>query len=132
MRRAVVAGIAAVIAGGLGAAATSGNVLPSSTAGYTSVTVTGASMKSISYTVTANTITAFTVNLKGPATTTMLVNGVPVTMTLFSTVRAHFGAAADVACTLGTYDATNDSTPASCSPFAQVASSSWALTITVS
>lgn len=123
MRRAAAVGLVAVLAGSAGAAATAGNRIAASTAGYTSVRVTGATMRSISYSTTAGTITAFTVSLKGPP--------VLLGVTLIGTVRAHFGTAPDVVCAVGLYDAATDTTPATCSPFTQAASRSWSLRITV-
>lgn len=134
MKRSAAAGaaLAAVLAGGLATASTASNSIPNSTAGHTAITVSGAKMRSISYTIAAGTITGFTVNLKGPATTTVTVAGVPVTTTLFTTVRARFGTGTQVLCTLGLYSASNDQTPATCTGFAQPAARSWSLQITVS
>lgn len=115
---------AAVVATAVGTAATSSNEIPPSTAGHTAVTLTGATMKSVAYTVVAGRITAFTVQLKGP----QIELGLP----LFSTVVARFGSAADSPCVIGLYDAVADQTPVTCTGFAQPADRSWTLTITVS
>lgn len=115
--------LALAVAAGVGAADTASNQLPGSTAGYQSVRVTGATMKSISYTTAANVISAFTINLKGPQ--------VRLGVTQFSTVKAHFGADPDVTCTIGVYDVVADQTPATCSTFTQPSDASWTLTVSV-
>lgn len=124
--------LAAVVAGGFASASTASTTLPNSTVGHTAITLTGAKMRSISYVVTGGVITGFTVNLKGPATTTLTVAGLAVKTTLFTTVRAHFGTAPDVFCVLGVYSAATDQTPATCTGFSQRADRSWQLRISVS
>lgn len=132
MKRSTAALAAAlVVAGGFATATTASNALPESTAGQQAVTVTGASMKRIGYTVTGGVITGFTVQLKGPPVRTVLVGGLPTVQTLFSTVTARFDNGTQRTCVLGVYDATNDRTPATCLGFTQTASRSWRLTITV-
>jgi hypothetical protein len=116
--------LAVALAAGVGAAATSSNTVPASTAGYQSVRVSGGTLQGVSYTVTANTITALTARLKGPQ--------VKLGVTLFSTVTAQFGTGAVVPCTIGLYDVTTDSTSVTCTPFTQRANASWTLQITVS
>lgn len=114
-----------LVVAGLGGAATSSTTLPASTVGYQSVRVTGGTPKDINYTVTANTITALTVRLKGPKVSLL---GVP----LFTTVTARFGSGTTVTCAIGLYDAVSDSTAVTCTPFTQRANASWSLQITVS
>lgn len=120
MMRRVLAGVTMLLAlGGLGGAYTAANRIPAtSVAGYTAVSVSGATMTGISYTIAANTITAFTVNFKGSV--------------LLKTVSALFGTGPAGACVLGAYDATADTTSANCTGFTQAANRSWKLAITVS
>ncbi len=89
MRRPLLA--LAVLAGCLAAstqaASTAGNTVPGSTAVYRETAVSGASLTSISYTVSAGTITAATPRLRG--------------VLLGRTVSARFGAGPAVTCTPG-------------------------------
>lgn len=103
----------------VGALSTASNSLPSSsTAGYTSVSVTGATMRSVAYTVTANAITGFTMQLAGSQ--------------LLKTATAAFDGAAPGTCVTGLYDLTNNQTPITCTGFSQQADRSWRLGVTVS
>ena len=132
MKRSTAALAAAVIiGGGFASAATSSSEVVGSTAGQNRVTVTGASMKSISYVTAAGVITGFTVQLKGPPVRVTTVGLITTTQTLFSTVSARFGTGLQRACVLGLYDAVNDRTSATCVGFAQEASRSWSLVVTV-
>jgi hypothetical protein len=98
-------------------AGTASNSVPTSTAGYTSVSATGATVKSINYTISANTISGFTVAFKGSV--------------LLKTVTARFDTGPTVVCLLGLYDAAADQTPATCTGLAQTANQSWRLSLTV-
>ncbi|GAC1441293.1 MAG: hypothetical protein NVSMB55_08630 [Mycobacteriales bacterium] len=117
MKRVAIAAGAITLAA-MGLAATASNTLPASTAGYTSVTVTGATMRNVSYTVTANVITGFTMQLAGSQ--------------VLRTASASFNGAPPLACVMGVYDATANQTPLTCTGFNQRADSSWQLTVTVS
>ena len=114
---------AGLLAAAVGTATTASNTVPSSTVGYNAVTVNGGTMKGISYMVAGNTITGFTVQLKGPQ--------IKLGVTLFSTVVARFGDGLNQPCVIGLYDAAADQTPAVCTGFTQPANQSWRLTITL-
>ena len=117
MARAV-AVLALVVAAGLAGAATSSTSIPTSTANARAVTITGASMKGVSYTVVAGTVTALTVQLKGPHA--------------LATVTARYGAGPAVPCVVGLYSAATDTTPVTCAGVAEPAARPRALTIAVS
>lgn len=124
MTRAGAAAVLAVlVAGGLASAATSSTSIPTSTASARDVRITGAAMKGVSYTVVAGTVTALTVQIKGPQVVSLT--------TLFSTVSARYGGGVAVPCVIGLYNAVNDTTPATCTGFTESAARPRALTITV-
>lgn len=126
MQRTKLAAIAGVLLfAGAGAASTASNTVPASIAGYQSVHITGGTLEGVSYTVTANTITALSARLQGPQISALGV-------TLFSTVTAQFGAGSPVTCAIGLYDALSNTTAVTCTPFTQRANASWTLQITVS
>lgn len=103
----------------VGALSTASNSLPSSsTAGYTSVSVTGATVRSVDYTVTANAITGFTMQLDGSQ--------------VLKTATAAFDGSAPGTCVMGVYDLINNQTPITCTGFSQQADRSWRLVVTVS
>lgn len=110
--------VSALAVATVGVVGTTSNSLPSSTAGYTSVSVTGATMRSVSYTIVSNVITAFTMQLSGSQ--------------VLKTATASFDGAAPVACVMGLYDATTTQTALTCTGFAQAANRSWRLVVTVS
>jgi len=97
---------------------TASNSVPDSTAGYTSVRTTGATLRSISYTVAANSITGFTAQLRGSQ--------------VLKTGTASFNGGAALTCVMGVYNAVNDQTPLVCTGGSQSASRSWRLQITIS
>lgn len=111
-------GLATVAAAAAGGAGTASNTVPNSTAGYTSVRTTGATLRDISYVVAANTITGFTANLRGSQ--------------ILKTGTASFNGGSAVACVMGVYDLVTDQTPLTCSGLAQQADRSWKLQITLS
>jgi hypothetical protein len=114
MKRAVV-GVCALALAGVGLAGTSSNVVLGSTAAYQTVTVTGATMKSITYTLAANTIAGFTITLKGSVT--------------LKTMTAHFASGPSAVCV---FSVPVVDTVATCTGLNQRANASWRLTITVS
>lgn len=99
MRRPLLA--LALLAGGLAAAAvpasTASNSVPSSTAVYRETAVSGATLTSISYTVTAQRITAVEPRLQGISLLT-------------KTVTASFGGGVAVPCTAGLLTVLNAAT----------------------
>ena len=118
------AALAVLVAGGLASAATSSTSVPTSTASARAVEITGAAMKGVSYTVVAGTVTALTVQIKGPR-----VVGVT---TLFTTVSARYGSGLAVPCVIGLYNAGTDATPVTCTGFTEPAARPRPLTIAVS
>ena len=112
------AATAVLVAGGLASAATSSTSVPPSTASARAVQITGAAMKGVSYTVVAGTVTALTVQLKGPHA--------------LANVTARYGTGIAVPCVLGLYNAGTDSTPVTCTGFTEVAGRPRSLTIAVS
>ena len=117
-RATLAAALAVLVAGGMVGAATSSTSVPPSTASARAVQITGAAMKGVSYTVVAGTVTALTVQLKGPKT-------------LPTTVSARYGSGVAVPCVLGLYSAVTDTTPATCTGLAEPAARPRALAITV-
>jgi hypothetical protein len=117
-RATLAAALALVVAGGLATAATSSTTIPTSTASARSVQITGASMKGVSYTVVAGTVTALTVQLKGARA--------------LATVTARYGGGVPVLCVTGLYNAATDTTPVTCAGLAEPAARPRALTIAVS
>lgn len=75
-------------------ASTASSVVPSSTAGYREAAVSGATLRSISYTVTGGTMTAAAPRLRG-------------TSLLTRRVTARFGTGAAVTCAPGTLSLLN-------------------------
>lgn len=131
MRRAALAVVAAVSLGAVGAAGTASNRVPRTTIANQNVTVSGATMKGVKYTVAANVITGLTVQLKGRQFALNAL-GLVTSTPLFTTVTGRFGAGTAVPCVIGLYDAVKDQTPATCTGFSQQANRSWSLRITVS
>ena len=118
----------AKIAAGLGAgmlvavigyASTASNTITSSTAGYGSGAISGATANNISYTLSADgsTITAAVVVFAGDLTG--------------KTVSAGFNAAALSACTLGAYNSGASTTTATCSGLSQSTSAASTLAVAV-
>jgi hypothetical protein len=107
----------------VGGSSTASNTVPRSTAAYNTVTVSGAKMTGISYTVAAGVITGFTVQLKGVY--------VLSTTTLITTAKAHFNSNLDTPCTVTTNLLAGTST-VTCAGFTQTANRSWRLTVSVS
>ena len=119
MTRAGVAAVLAVlVAGGLAGAATSSTSIPTSTASARDVRITGATMKGVSYTVAAGSVTALTVQLTGPRA--------------LATVTARYGSGLAVPCVVGVYDAGTNTTPATCAGLTEPAARPRTLTISVS
>ena len=102
---ATVVGVAALAAGG--SAFTASNTVPGSVAGYGTSTITGATAKSVNYTLnaTGTTITDATIVFDGDVSA--------------RTVKAGFGTDALTACTVAAYDSGNDETTASCTGYTQ-------------
>lgn len=109
---------ALLVAGGLATAATSSTSIPTSTANARAVQVTGAAMKGVSYTVVAGTVTALTVQLTGSHP--------------LATVTARYGSGLAVPCVVGLYSVGTDSTPVTCTGFAESAARPRSLAIAVS
>lgn len=101
----------------VGPALTAASSVPASTAGYVSVSLTGATAKRLDYTVAAGTITGVRVIFDG-------------TLGL-KTVMARFGMSSPGVCVVGAYDVAANQTPADCTGFSQSASRSWSLVISV-
>jgi hypothetical protein len=100
-------------------ASTASNTISSSTAGYGSGAITGASANSVSYTLSPDgtTITAATVVFAGDQTG--------------KTVTAGFNAAALSACSLGAFNSGADTTTATCSGLSQSSAAATTLAVAV-
>jgi hypothetical protein len=103
----------------IGQASTASNTVSTSTAGYGSAAVSGATANSVSYTLSADgsTITAASVVFAGDLTG--------------KTVTAGFNSASLSSCTLGTYSSGGNTTTASCAGLSQSTSSATALAVAV-
>ena len=115
-----VAAVAALAAGG--AAFTASNTVPATTAGYGTSTVTGATVKSIQYT------------LNGPKTTITgadLVFDGDLTSPVLQNVEAGWEGGNLSACTVGSYDSNDDETPVACTGFTQSTATSSAFHVAV-
>jgi uncharacterized protein YdeI (BOF family) len=115
-----IAAIAALAAGG--AAFTASNTVPNTTAGYGTSTVTGATVKSIHYTLngTKTTITDADLVFDGDLTSPVLQN-----------VEAGFEGDNLTACTVGAYDNVGDETPVTCTGYTQSTAASSAFHVAV-
>lgn len=117
----VIAGLAVVGAvAASGSAFTASNTVPSSVAGYGSSTISGATATALNYTLSSDgsTINAANLTFTGDQTG--------------RTVKAGFGADALTACTVGTYNATDNKTPVTCSGYSQSTSTSSSFNVAVS
>jgi hypothetical protein len=115
-----VAAIAALAVGG--AAFTASNVVPDTTVGYGTSTVTGATVKSIHYTLngTKTTITDADLVFDGDLHTPVLQN-----------VEAGWEGDNLTTCTVGAYNSTDDETPVTCTGFTQSTATSSAFHVAV-
>jgi hypothetical protein len=109
--------VGAAVAGG--SAFTASNTVPASVAGYGSATVSGATATNIGYTLSPDgtTITDVAITFSGDQSA--------------QTVAAGFDTAAQQACAVGAYDATADTTVATCSGFTQSTAAATTLTVSV-
>lgn len=114
------AGGVAVLVAATGSAFTAANTVPASVAGYGTSTISGATATALNYTLAADgaTITAAALTFTGNQTG--------------KTVKAGFGTAALTACTVGTFDATGNTTPVTCSGYTQSTATSSSFNVAVS
>ena len=116
----IAAGLAVgVLVAAVAHAVTASNTITSSTAGYGSAAISGATANSVGYTLSADgsTITAAAVVFAGDLTG--------------KTVSAGFDAAALSACTLGAYNSGASTTTATCSGLTQSTSAASTLAVAV-
>ncbi len=114
----------ALVAGGAAVALaapgfTASNTVPASTAGFGSSTVSGATATNIAYTLSTDgtQITQADLTFSGNLTG--------------YTVKAGFGTTASTTCTVGTHNATANTTPASCTGYTQSVSSASTFNVAV-
>lgn len=110
--------VAGTVAAG-GSAFTASNTIPDTVAGYGTSNITGATATSLKYTLSADgtqitdAALVFTGDLTG------------------KTVAAGFGSDSLTGCTVGTYDATGDDTPVSCTGYTQSTATSATFNVAV-
>jgi hypothetical protein len=115
--------LAATVTGGavlaMGSAATASNTVPTTTGGYGTAAVSGATASSVSYTLSTDgaTITGAAIVFAGNLTG--------------KTVTAGFNSSNLGSCTLGAHNSGTDTTTATCSGFSQSTASATTLAIAV-
>jgi hypothetical protein len=109
--------IAAIAAGG--AAFTASNTVPDTVAGYGTSNISGATVTAMHYTLNADgtQITDASLTFQGDQT--------------HNVVKAGFGTDALTTCTVGSYDSTGDTTPATCSGYTQSTATSATFNVAV-
>jgi hypothetical protein len=109
--------IAAIAAGG--AAFTASNTVPNTVAGYGTSNITGATVTAMHYTLNGDgtQITTADLTFQGDQTGNV--------------VKAGFGSDNLTTCTVGAYDSTGDTTPATCSGYTQSTATSATFNVAV-
>jgi hypothetical protein len=109
--------IAAIAAGG--AAFTASNTVPNTVAGYGTSNITGATVTAMHYTLNGDgtQITTADLTFQGDQTGNV--------------VKAGFGSDSLTTCTVGAYDSTGDTTPATCGGYTQSTATSATFNVAV-